>query len=439
MMAVPLMREGAPIGVLVILRQARRPFTEREIELATTVTDQAVMALENVRLFEALQASTQELGEANQAKSRFIAAASHDLRQPLHALGLFVGRLHGPVTAAERRGILEQIDAAVTAMDELFNNLLDISKLDALVLTPAITDFPIAHLLKRTESTFAATARKKGLSFRIVSNSAWVRSDPILLERILLNLVSNAVGNTASGGIVIGCRRRGAQLHIEVWDSGHGIPEDQHQNIFAEFHQLAGPQHERRSGMGLGLAIVDRLCRLLDHQIELTSIVGEGSRFSVIVPLVAAQALTAEPKAPVQAAPGSISGKLVVVIDDDALVLDSTSGLLRGWGCDVVTAASVHLALAGLSARDRTPDLIISDYRLSDGQNGIEAIETLRAAFNFSVPAFLISGDTAPKRVREARASGYHLLHKPVRPRALRAMLGQYLKKHDQDLADAVL
>ena len=439
MMAVPLMREGAPIGVLVILRQARRPFTEREIELATTVTDQAVMALENVRLFEALQASTQELGEANQAKSRFIAAASHDLRQPLHALGLFVGRLHGPVTAAERRGILEQIDAAVTAMDELFNNLLDISKLDALVLTPAITDFPIAHLLKRTESTFAATARKKGLSFRIVSNSAWVRSDPILLERILLNLVSNAVGNTASGGIVIGCRRRGAQLHIEVWDSGHGIPEDQHQNIFAEFHQLAGPQHERRSGMGLGLAIVDRLCRLLDHQIELTSIVGEGSRFSVIVPLVAAQALTAEPKAPVQAAPGSISGKLVVVIDDDALVLDSTSGLLRGWGCDVVTAASVHLALAGLSARDRTPDLIISDYRLSDGQNGIEAIETLRAAFNFSVPAFLISGDTAPKRVREARASGYHLLHKPVRPRALRAMLGQYLKKHDHDLADAVL
>jgi signal transduction histidine kinase len=167
----------------------------------------------------------------------------------------------------------------------LFNNLLDISKLDALVLTPAVTDFPIAHLLKRTESTFAATARKNGLSFRIVSNSAWVRSDPILLERILLNLVSNAVANTVSGGIVIGCRRRGAQLRIQVWDSGHGIPEDQHQNIFAEFHQLAGPQHERRSGMGLGLAIVDRLCRLLDHQIELTSIVGAGSRFSVVVPL----------------------------------------------------------------------------------------------------------------------------------------------------------
>jgi CheY-like chemotaxis protein len=314
---------------------------------------------------------------------------------------------------------------------------LDISKLDAGVLTPTISDFPIAHLLKRTESTFAATARKKGLSLRILSNSAWVRSDSILLERILLNLVSNAVSYTASGGIVVGCRRRGGQLRIEVWDSGPGIPKDQHQNIFAEFHQLGGPQHERRSGLGLGLAIVDRLCRLLDHQIELISALGNGSRFSVIVPLVAAQTLTVEPKAPVHAALGSISGKLIVVLDDDALVLDSMGGLLRSWGCDVVTAASAHVALTGLAERERSPDLIISDFRLSDGRNGIEAIEKLREAFNLSIPAFLISGDTAPERLREARASGYHLLHKPVRPRALRAMLAPFLKKHD--LADDIL
>jgi len=435
--AVPLMRESVPIGVLVMSRQTLRPFTEREIELATTIADQAVIAIENVRLFEALQARTRELGEANRAKSRFIAAASHDLRQPLHALGLFVDRLHGRVKAAERSSIVKQIDAAVAAMDELFNELLDISKLDAGVLTPTISDFPIAHVLKRTESTFAATARKKGLSLRIVSNSAWVRSDSILLERILLNLVSNAVSYTASGGIVVGCRRRGGQLRIEVWDSGPGIPKDQHQNIFAEFHQLGGPQHERRSGLGLGLAIVDRLCRLLDHQIELTSALGKGSRFSVIVPLVAAQALTAEPKPSVYAALGSISGKLIVVIDDDVLVLDSMRGLLRSWGCDVVTAASAHAAMAGLAERGRTPDLIICDYRLSDGQNGIEAIEKLREAFKLSIPAFLISGDTAPELLREARESGYHLLHKPVRPRALRAMLGPFLNKHD--LAAAIL
>src|SRR5262245_16737485 len=211
-----------------MLRQTLQPFTEREIELATTIADQAMIAIENVRLFEALQARTSELGEANQAKSRFIAAASHDLRQPLHALGLFVDRLHGRVKAAERRGLIEQIDAAVAAMDELFNQMLDISKLDAGVLTPTISDFPIAHLLKRTESIFAATARKKGLSLRIASNSGWVRSDAILLERILLNLVSNAVGYTASGGIVVGCRRRGRQLGIEVWGRGRGIEMDQH-------------------------------------------------------------------------------------------------------------------------------------------------------------------------------------------------------------------
>src|SRR5262245_22571511 len=437
MIAVPLMREGVPIGVLAMLRQALQPFTEREIEMATTIADQAMIAIENVRLFEALQARTRELGEANQAKSRFIAAASHDLRQPLHALGLFVDRLHGRVKAAERRGIVEQIDAAVAAIDELFIQLLDISKLDAGVLTPTISDFPIAHLLKRTESIFAATARKKGLSLRIVSNSAWVRSDAILLERILLNLVSNAVSYTARGGIVVGCRRRGRQLRIEVWDSGPGIPKDQHENIFAEFHQLGGRQHERRSGLGLGLAIVDRLCRLLDHRIELTSALGNGSRFSVIVPLVAAQALTAEPKASVRAALGSMRGKLVVVIDDDALVLDSMGGLLRSWGCDAMTATSADVALAGLAEHDRTPDLIICDYRLSDGQNGIEAIEKMREAFSLSIPAFLISGDTAPERLRDARASGYHLLHKPVRPRTLRAMLGQFLKK--RDLADAIL
>ena len=431
MIAIPLMRESVPIGVLVILRQTLRPFTEREIELATTVADQAVIALENVRLFEALQASTRELGEANQAKSRFIAAASHDLRQPLHALGLFVARLQGRVKAAERSRIVEQIDASVAAMNELFNDLLDMSKLDSGVLAPNISEFPIAQLLERTESTFSAAARKKGLSLRIVRNSAWVRSDFILLERILLNLVSNAVSYTARGKVVVGCRLRGRHLRIDVFDRGPGIPEDEHISIFREFYQIGGPQRERQGGMGLGLAIVDRLCRLLKHEIDLASALGKGSRFSILVPSVAARAWIVDPKDSVHPTPDSIGGKLVVVIDDDPLVLDSTGGLLRSWGCQVLTAGSARVALAGLADCNQSPDLVISDYQLSDGQTGIEAIEELRKSLNLPIPAFLISGDMAPERIREARMSGYHLLHKPVRPRALRAMLSKFLKKHD--------
>ena len=428
MMAVPLMRESVPIGVLVILRQTLRPFTEREIELATTVADQAVIALENVRLFEALQASTRELDEANRAKSRFIAAASHDLRQPLHALGLFVARLQGRVKAAERSRIVEQIDASVAAMNELFNDLLDMSKLDSGVLAPNISEFPIAQLLERIESTFSAAARKKGLSLRIVRNSAWVRSDLILLERILLNLVSNAVSYTARGKVVVGCRLRGRHLRIDVLDSGPGIPEDEHISIFREFYQLGGPQRERQGGMGLGLAIVDRLCRLLKHDIDFASALGKGSRFSVFVPSVAARALIVAPEDLVHPTPGSIGGKLVVVIDDDPLVLDSTGGLLRSWGCHVLTAGSARVALADLAKCNQSPDLIICDYQPCDRQTGIEAIEELRKYLNRPIPAFLISGDTAPERMHQVRTSGYHLLHKPVRPRALRAMLSKFLK-----------
>jgi signal transduction histidine kinase len=423
---------------VLMRRRSEENLRRTQEELETRARQLKVMAERlqesNTQLEERVEQRTRELDEASRAKTRFIAAASHDLRQPLHALGLFVARLHGRVKAAERNRIVEQIDASVADMNELFNDLLDISKFDAGVLVPNISEFPIAQLLKRTESTFSATARERGLSLRIVRNSAWVRSDSILLERILLNLVSNAVNYTTRGGVVVGCRRRGGQLRIEVYDSGPGIPEDQRLNIFREFYQLGGPQRERRGGLGLGLAIVDRLCRLLKHQIDFASALGKGSRFSVLVPIVPARALTVEPKASVHATLDSIGGKLVVVIDDDPLVLESTGGLLRSWGCHVVTAGSARVALTGLAECNQSPDLIISDYRLSDGQTGIEAIEELRKSLNLPIPAFLISGDTAPERMREVHASGYHLLHKPVHPRALRAMLRQFLKKHD--LAD---
>jgi signal transduction histidine kinase/CheY-like chemotaxis protein len=370
----------------------------------------------------------QQLEAANLAKSRFLAAASHDLRQPLHALNLFVAQLRTETDPAERDRVTAQIDAAMTAMNDLFNALLDISKLDAGVLAPDLTQFPVAHLLRRIETTFAAAAREKGLRLRLVPSAAWVCSDLILLERILLNLVSNAIRYTARGGVLVGCRRRGRELRIEVWDSGIGIPEDQKENIFREFYQLAASERDRRGGLGLGLAIVERLCRLLDHRLELTSTLGRGSRFAVSLPSVAAPQESGELAVAPRAMSDPASGKLIVVIDDDALVLDGMRGLLCSWGCRVVTAESDSAVLASLAGEQRRPDLVISDFRLGDGKTGIETIRRLRSAFSAPIPAFLITGDIAPERLREARASGLHLLHKPVGPMALRAMLNQLLR-----------
>jgi signal transduction histidine kinase/ActR/RegA family two-component response regulator len=368
---------------------------------------------------------TRQLELANLAKSRFLAAASHDLRQPLHALGLFVAQLHGRLRTNERRRIVARIDAALSAMNELFNALLDISKLDAGVLTPSITEFPVAKLLDRVETTFTGAAREKGLSLRVISSSAWVRSDFILLERIVFNLVSNAVRYTSSGGMVVGCRNRDVNLRIEVWDTGLGVPQDQQQNIFGEFYRLGAPG----AGLGLGLAIVDRLCRLLDHSVRLTSILGKGSCFSITVPRVAARPEIGESPAPAHPLMDASDRNLVVVIDDDPLVLEGMCGLIRSWGYHLLVAGTDDEALAGIVDRDRPPALIVSDYHLSGGKTGIEVIEGLRRTLSAEIPAFLVSGDTSPELLRQARASGYHLLHKPVDPMTLRAMVSYVLRE----------
>jgi signal transduction histidine kinase len=365
-----------------------------------------------------------QLVEASQHKSRFLAVASHDLRQPMHALGLFVAQLRSHVTSAEGSRLVDRIDDAVAGMNELFSALLDVTKLDAGALTPTIAAFPVAELLGRIGSTFVAVAEEKGLSLRLASTSAWVRSDPVLLERIVLNFVCNAVRYTTSGGIVIGCRRRGGLLRIDVVDSGPGIPEDQQRKIFGEFYRLADAAKTNQAGLGLGLAIVERLCALLDHPIELKSTTGKGSRFSVVVPVAPAATKPLH-----QAVIDVIRAKLVVVMDNDARVLEGMGGLLRNWGCRVVTAATPEAALTEVKriGREARPDLIIADYHLADGQSGITAIAKLCEAYG-AVPAFVMSGDAAPERLREARESGHHLLHKPVQPITLRAMMNRLLK-----------
>ena len=374
---------------------------------------------------------TQELELANAAKSRFLAMASHDLRQPLHALGLFVAQLRTPLKSGERTKTIERVDATRKEMDEMFNSLLDISRLDAGILTPKITEFPIARLLQKIETRFDQATREKGLRLRVRRSDAWVRSDAMLLERILLNLVSNAVRYTLRGGIIVGCRRRGEMLRIEVWDSGPGIPEDQKQNIFGEFFQLPAPERYRYGGLGLGLAIVDRLRLLLNHQIDLASTVGRGSRFAILVPMADECVTSTEPVDSPHPAAFAVEGKVILVIGDAPIVLEGTGGLLGKWGYSALTAGSDEAALIRLAERQQRPDLIISDYHLASGKTGIRAIEQVNAAFGSSIPAILISGDTAPEPLRDAEDRGYILLHKPVDPMRLRAVMHEFFRDHD--------
>jgi signal transduction histidine kinase/ActR/RegA family two-component response regulator len=368
---------------------------------------------------------TRQLAAANAAKSRFIAVASHDLRQPLHALGLFVEQLRSRKKAAERNQLLSQIDLALSAMNELFHELLDLSKLEAGIVTPNVADFPIARLLARAESTFRPVALQKGLSFRLRYHRAWVRSDFVLLERIIQNLVSNALRYTESGSVLVGCRRRCHQLRIEVWDSGPGIPEHQRANIFGEFYRLTTPQHSESGGLGLGLAIVDRLCSLLAHPIKLKSRLGKGSCFAVTVPLGASQDVTVSPLS-IEHPENVFYGKHAVIIDDDPLVLHGTGGLLQSWGCVVSTAHSEADLLEQLKVAAGRIDFIICDYNLAGGSSGFEVVARLRGIFGTTIPALIVSGDAAKDSTHASMAASC-FLQKPVLALTLRAVMSKLL------------
>ena len=376
---------------------------------------------------EELRLRKDEAERANVAKSRFLAAASHDLRQPMHALGLFVAQLQSQVHTPEARHLVKQVSESVRALDGLLDGLLDISKLDAGVLAPTLSNFPIAPALQRLETDYTGPAEQKGLYLRARPSGLWVRTDPALLERILLNLVSNALRYTDRGGILIACRIRGDRLRIEVRDSGLGIAPESQATIFQEFVQLHNPGRNRGMGLGLGLAIVKRLVTLLGLTLDLRSAPGQGSVFAVEVPLAEAMAGSQEP-APSSSLPTNmLEGKTVVVVDDDSLVLSSVVGLLESWGCVVLPAASGAQAVDRISRTGIKPDAILCDYRLKEPRSGVEVIRDIRELFGRGLAAALISGDTDPEVLRLARESGLALLHKPVSPAKLRTLLQRML------------
>ncbi len=383
---------------------------------------------------QALLVKKEEAEHANHDKSHFLAVASHDLRQPLHALGLYVAEMQRKVSNAEQRHLVNQVERSIEALSTLLNALLDISKLDAGAVIPQMQICAVDAMLGRIAADYQMLASVKNIRLIVRPCSGYVTSDPLLLERILANLVSNAIRYTYQNGcVMVACRRRKHFLRIEVRDNGVGISKTDQGNIFREFFQLAQPQLDTSKGLGLGLAIVDRLVKLLGHRIELRSAPGKGSVFALEVPITpnagrpsaVAEQVSAHLDQEVEKSP--LAGKRLLIVDDDAAVLSGTTGILTSWGCQVSAAASVAQVEQFLHDGVKW-DLIVSDYQLGNNTNGIDVIELVRQHQNQRIPCILISGDTSPTVLKLASVSGHHLLHKPVRPAKLRSLIEHLLE-----------
>ena len=372
----------------------------------------------------ALDAARVAAEQANQAKMRFLASASHDLRQPIHALGLNVYALKNQVRYPEQKEVLGEIELAVGAMQRMFHSLLDLSRLSAGLVKPEPAALSVNELMRELESMFGASARSKGLEFRLAGCHRRVRSDPQLLRQILLNLVANAVRYTERGGVLVGCRRRGGMLSIEVWDTGPGIARDEIDSIFVEFVRLGRQGREGDRGLGVGLAIAREASRVLGHSLTARSRPGRGSCFALSVPLTE-EAPAARP-APTTVG-SRIEGAFVVVVDDDREVLDGMHRLLSLWGCHSVLAASGAQALAALSGHERIPDLIVCDYELANRETADDVVRRIHQEIWPDIPVLVITATGLAADLSGRAKNGYRLLRKPLAPEALRTAMEEAL------------
>lgn len=397
-----------------------------------------MLRFENLDLIERLKVESNNAEQArgraeqaNLAKSKFLAAASHDLRQPVHALELFLEVLARSNLSSEQRKVLGNARTASQASAQMLNTLLDFSRIEAGVIEPQPRPFPLQPLLNKLENELGSQADAKDIVYRCRETCLAVDSDPNLLELILRNLISNAIRYTHQGGLLIGCRKRGESVLIEVCDTGIGIEPGQQREIFREFHQLGNPERDRLKGLGLGLAITDGLIRQLGHELSLFSRPGRGSVFRVRLPLARSQPAPQPFDAPLGAQlTGQLQGRRVLLIDDDSSVRLAMRHLLADWGCDCRATEHVDEALEQFAQWQ--PELLISDYRLRDHQTGADAIRRVREALGRPVPALIITGDTAPQRLLEARATGVPLLHKPVSVTQLHRAMADSLAAHGE-------
>ncbi|MCK1655217.1 hybrid sensor histidine kinase/response regulator [Bradyrhizobium sp. 149] len=379
---------------------------------------------ELTRLNSELAQAKSAAEDASISKTRFLAAASHDILQPLNAARLYVTSLVERQHSGEETRLVENIDESLQAIEEILGALLDISRLDAGAMTTSISSFKMADLMRSLEIEFAPVARAKNLELAFVPCSLPVESDRLLLRRLLQNLISNAIKYTPRGRVLVGCRRRGASLKICVYDTGVGIPTVKRGEIFKEFHRLEQGARIAR-GLGLGLSIVERLARVLNHGIAIDSNVGGGSVFSVTVPTAEAITHTAAVTSATPLARTPISGTLIVCIENDAAILDGMRTLLKAWDAEVIAVADPEGAIAAIETAGRRVTGLLVDYHLDRG-NGIAAIRDIRRRFGDGIPAILITADRSPAVQMAAREENVAVLNKPVKPASLRALLGQW-------------
>lgn len=410
-----------------------------------------VIRQENLGLIDELQREREEANAAretaeaaNRAKSRFLAAASHDLRQPMHALSLYSAALSGTVTQPRVQKIANNIGVCVDSLDTLFEALLDISKLDAGLIVPQMREVVVQSVLDRLETEFAPQARAKGLELVVGQHAGRIESDPVIVERIVRNLLDNAMRYTPRGSISLDARDVPGGLEISVSDTGIGIPREEQERIFEEFHQITGGALNAltRIGLGLGLATVRRMVSLLGGTIRLQSVVGEGSTFTLRLFGGSGALSHAEPSVPVGTAPERVDlrDRLVLVIEDDPNARDAMRTLLTSWGCTCRLAATIDEALEAVRNLPKAPDIVLADYRLANGVNGIDAIravaELLGAKLD-QIRAIIITGATDLRQISEAPGARYPLLQKPLKAALLRLEMERLLSGTGTDASDA--
>jgi len=415
-------------GMAVTLNDiTERVEAARELETAKADLEQRVAerTRDLTNLNAQLRHASEAAQQANLGKTRFLAAASHDLLQPLNAARLFLSSLTERDLAHADAELVGRIDVSLRSVEDLLAGLLDISKLDAGGVQPQVEDFPIDDVLQALGTEFAALADERGIDLRMVPSTGHVRSDRRLLRRILQNLLSNAVRYTPPGGkVLVGCRLSGERLRIEVRDTGPGIPEDMRTAVFQEFQRL-NQEETSDKGLGLGLAIVERIARMLGLVIDLSSVEGEGSVFAVSVPRGAPVVRDAEPRQLPTRADGGLNGAVILCIDDNPDVRDGMRALLGGWGCDVRTAAAGAEWRRALD--DTAPDLIVADYHLGGGEHGPDVVTEVCGVFERVIPAIIITADPSETLREEATRRGHEVLGKPVKPAALRALMTRML------------